>query len=174
MGEKRFANNWEYLLLSYINTHLSTTQIFSSHTTTPWKLGWVDMSAWQSQTVSVTFALQQAAGDTPMQVYLDEVALGSWQTPVPQVATPNQFEVGASVPITITGENFIATPVVKLGDTALPDVRWIDEKTWVATLPATLPAGRYVLQVVNPSGQTAFAQTIVTVGKQTYMPIIGR
>lgn len=42
-----------------------------------WEQAWLDLSAWAGQTVPITFAVEQAAGDTILQVDIDDVSLGS-------------------------------------------------------------------------------------------------
>lgn len=42
-----------------------------------WSHVWVDMSTWQGQTISVTFQMQQQAGDLFVKSVLDDVSLGS-------------------------------------------------------------------------------------------------
>jgi hypothetical protein len=57
--------------------------------------------------------------------------------------------------ITITGTNFVATPVVKLGTTALTGVNFVSATNVTAVVPAGLAAGVYTLTVTNPDSQQA-------------------
>lgn len=153
---------------------LITTQLLSTTQSTPWTLAWADMSPWQGQTITVTFRVQQIPGTTPVQLYLDDVALGPWTTPVPRVVSPRIVEAGVSSTLVITGQNFMATPTVRLGQTSLTDVQWLDEHTLQATLPASLIPGIYHLEVSNPDNSVTIDPSPILVGKQLYLPLIAR
>lgn len=152
----------------------TTTQLLSTTQSTPWTLVWADMSPWQGQTITVTFRVQQTPGATPVQLYLDDIALGPWTTPVPQVVIPRIVEAGVSSTLVITGQNFMATPTLRLGQTLLTDVQWLDEHTLQATLPASLVPGIYHLEVSNPGNNVTIDPSPILVGKQLYLPFIAR
>lgn len=65
--------------------------------------------------------------------------------------------------ITITGTNFTVTPIVRLGNTQLPNVGWVSSTMLTATVPWGLNPGVYTLTVINPdlqSGSLANAFTV--------------
>lgn len=157
-----------------INDGISTTQIFSTSRSTPWKLGWADMNQWSNQTVTVTFALHQQKDDAIKALYLDQVSLGSWLTAVPQSLSPDRFDVGQAPQVIIIGENFIATPEVILGTTKINDVQWLDEQHISFTPPSNLSAGSYDLFVTNPGASQTVLTSALRVGKQVYLPIVSK
>jgi hypothetical protein len=79
--------------------------------------------------------------------------------------------VPATQVITIMGDNFIATPQLRLNDVPLSDVAWINTTTLTATVPA-LPFGHYDLIVTNPGGQASGLQRALLVGYEVLLPIV--
>lgn len=149
-----------------------TATIFSTQARTFWKQGWVDLQPWAGQTVELTFVLNQASDAPNAQVLVDDIALGSWLTPVIEAVSPARADAGTA--ITITGENFIATPTVYVNGIALSNVSRFDEQTLQATLPPTLRPGVYTVTVVNPGSQkTALAEGL-RIGWQVYAPRVLR
>jgi TolB protein len=72
----------------YAPEHLSsfTVTVDDGDTMTPlpiavggasWSLAWADMHAWAGQTVTITFHLEQAAGEPAQQISLDAISVGS-------------------------------------------------------------------------------------------------
>jgi hypothetical protein len=57
--------------------------------------------------------------------------------------------------VTITGTNFVATPVVKLGSNTLPGVTFVSATRLTAQVPAGFTPGTYALTVTNPDGKVA-------------------
>lgn len=151
---------------------LTTTTLFSTTTSTPWTLHWTDLTPWRGQTVTVTFAVEQAAGEPPLHVYLDEVALGPWETPVLLQTYPLQVEYGAAAILVITGENFLPTPTVRVGDVTLTEVQLSDEQRLEATLPPTLAPGVYDLTVTNPGGVASRRMGALVIGERLYLPLL--
>lgn len=147
--------------------------VFSATTSTGWSLASVDLGRWAGQTIDVALTLHQASNALPASALIDDVSVGSWQTPViagmtpPTVATPGQ-----ATQLTITGENFVATPTVRIGATVLNDVQWIDEQTLHATVPAGMKLGRHDLWITNPGGQVAVQQLVI--GKEVLLPLMFR
>lgn len=154
-------------------THgLTTTQVVSSSVATDWTHRWLDLAPWAGQTITVTFRLNQAAAEPLAHLRLDDVSAGSWLTPVVQDVSPAQIAEGwGSGVLTITGENFIPTPSVRLGDAELLNVLWLDENTLQATVPGNLPFGLYDVWVVNPGGQEAAIPSGFRAGAVTYIPL---
>ena len=157
-----------------IETESSKSRVFSQTQNIPWQLGWVDMSPWSGQSVTVTFVADSGAGETPIKLMLDDVSLGPWYTPLPRTASLSHLDFGVGGTIVITGENFLQSPTLFLGDTKLPDTKWINSNTIQATIPLDTPAGIYNLKVINPGGQVSYLPTTIAIGKQSYLPLIAR
>jgi len=153
---------------------VSATQIFSTSESTAWKLGWVDMTPWSNQTVTLTFSLHQAQGDMIKTLYLDDISLGSWLTAKPESVSPDRIEVNETTQLIISGDNFIATPEVTLNGTKLSGVQWLDENHIAITPPSGLAAGIYDLFIQNPGATESVLTSAVRVGKQVYLPIIAK
>lgn len=153
---------------------LTSTNVFSSSITTPWVLGWADMTPWAGQQVVVTFALKQAAGDMPVRVDLDEVSLGEWASPVVTGVEGVERALMPGSTILIHGENFTPAARVLLGDQPLDDVRWISENELQAMLMSSLPSGYYVLTVENDGGNRSAYGRLVSVGQQIFVPVVLR
>jgi IPT/TIG domain len=161
-------------LTVHVSSTPTSTQVFSATATVPWSLGWADLSPWAGQSVTVTFGIQQAVDEPLLRVHLDDISVGAWTTPVPQIITPARLDVGATATFTITGQNFIQIPTVKLGNTLLTNVHQIDEKTLQAVLPTGIGPGLYDLWVTNPGGEATALASAVQVGKPLYLPVIAR
>lgn len=161
-----------------VSNSVSATQVFSAATsTTSWHLAWVDFQPWTGQTVTVSFAVQQAANEPYLRLFLDDVSLNSWLTPIVNDVSPSRVEAGISTSITVTGENFVnlpGEPTMLLDDVVVPDVHWVNAATITATIPATVPIGIHSLWVVNPSGQEGLWPGKLAVGKQIYLPVVIR
>ena len=157
-----------------VSTGITETSIFSTTERAAWRQGWADMSAWKGQTITLTLSAHQAISDTYIQVDVDEITLGAWTTPQPKQAIPAKIDSGIQTTLLISGENFLATPTVSIGNYTVTDVQWLNEKEIQATLPANIPPGIYNITVVNPDGTRNSAQSILAIGKQVYLPIISR
>jgi hypothetical protein len=148
---------------------LRTTEIAPS-----WRQAWADMERWAGQTVTVTFGVYQAAEDTAVRVLLDQVSLGAWKTPIVQEVYPTHVEAGVATTLIITGENFLATPAVRVGDQLLTTVQLVNDRRLEAALPGAFPAGLYSLEVVNPGGESFLRPTALAIGRLVWLPIIDR
>lgn len=169
----RGATPWGHSGLEVnISDSITTTQVFSITVSTPWYLASIDLQAWAGQTVTVTLALRQESGDPYVSLFLDDVSLGSWHTPVIQGVSPSRVEPWTAATITVTGQNFIYTPALRLNDKPLDRVQWVDEQTLQATLPATLSPGVYDVWVTNPGGQEGVLSGGLAIGKQVYLPVV--
>ncbi|MEZ4861548.1 MAG: IPT/TIG domain-containing protein [Caldilineaceae bacterium] len=153
---------------------VTATQIFSDATNTPWRLGWSDLTPWQGQTVTITFAIHQVAGEPAFRVMLDDIWLGAWQTPVITTVTPEQVESGHAATLVITGENFKDIAAVRLGETLLSNVRILDEQTLQADLPASIGPGVWDMWIIKSDGDTSVHPNAIRVGKQLFMPFMAR
>jgi len=157
-----------------VSNGVTATQVFSSSRPSPWLLHWVEMTPWLGETVTVTFNLHQAANDLPVRAYIDDLTLTPWLTPVTKALSPQQLEVGIATTLIISGENFIATPTVKVEETVLANVQQVDDQALRVDLPATLLPGRYRVWVRNPGSVENRYAGQIQVGKAVYLPTITR
>lgn len=140
-------------------------------TDVPANFGTLDMQAWAGKTVTITF---EVAGQNVeyARIVLDDVSMSSWNTPVPAQAAPSRFvSIAPGAVITISGDNFIPPVQVRAGNTPLQNVQWVDEKTIIATLPASLPFGRHDVVVTNAGGQENGLPSAIVIGAESYIPI---
>jgi TolB protein len=151
----------------------SSTSVFSTTISTDrWKMEWVDLSPWRGQSVTITLGLKQAVNDPLASLFLDHVTVAEWRTPLATHVTPNHVEPNTPITLTITGENFIPTPTVKLNGAPLTDVVWVDLHTLEVSIPSGISPGIYNMSVTNPAGPTHVLTESVSAGKQSYMPVI--
>jgi len=160
----------------------TTSTIWNTSATCPgWCHAWVDVSAWGGQNITLTFSLTQAAGET-LRATLDEIVLGSWQTPIVEQVTPARIDAYVSTVITLTGQNYLAQPLsssyitgplVSLNATPIESY-WIATDTLTATVPATMPFGLYTVQVTNPVGFSGSLSGGLRVGQAILIPIIAK
>jgi TolB protein len=156
----------------HIDDGVSATTVFSTPAAVAWTQNWVDMAPWLGKTVTVTFSVEQADAEPLLAVYLDDISLGPWTTPVISVVEPAQIDNNwDGAPITVRGDNFTAGSTLRLGETALA-AAFIDEHTLQATVLAGLAAGRYDLWVQNPNGQQNVAGGGFTLGAWNYLPVV--
>lgn len=82
-----------------VHDGISTTPVLTlDESTHSWEHAWIDMSSWVGQSVTVTFNLHQADGEPIVNVYLDDVSLGSaspdnWVTVNSTIALPGEQTV---------------------------------------------------------------------------------
>jgi hypothetical protein len=140
-----------------------------------WTHAYVGLDAWAGRSVTVSLEAFTPAGGRPVEVFLDEVTLGSWWTPAPHSIAPDFIPPRTPARITIRGENFAATPALYVNQTTpLTDVEFVDEHTLRATLPANLPAGRYDLWITNPGGQMSANLGALRIAGWLYLPVVMR
>ncbi len=127
-----------------------------------WQHSWLDVSAWAGQTVTVTIQLtQDGVGFTPV-VDFNEVDLGSWLTPVVYDVAPVRIPaVGAT--LVITGDNFLATSTVLIGDRAAATTV-IDAQHLSIVVPGDAPLGIQPVVVTNAGGWATVAPQPVQLG----------
>jgi photosystem II stability/assembly factor-like uncharacterized protein len=70
---------------------------------------------------------------------------------------------GTGFTATISGTQVITTPLVYLGEDALPNVFWVNTSTLTATVPWGKTPGIYTITVSNPDGVTGTLQNAFTV-----------
>jgi hypothetical protein len=155
-----------------VTSGITAEQVLSTTLGLGWTLASIDMQRWAGQTVSVTLVLRHAAGAPTATALIDDVSLGSWLTPrIQQVIPQTVSNPAVATIITVSGENFLSTPTVRLNTTALTNVQRVDEHTIRATVPAGLKPGLYTLWVANPAGQTAVFP-VFPIGRQVRLPVV--
>jgi Tol biopolymer transport system component len=159
-----------------ITQGITMTQVFSNNLASPWGHHWLALDAWAGKEITITFTLHQGAGDPLAYLDLDDISLGSWETPVIDAVTPAALPEPAGQVITITGQNFIQKPQVRIGQTTVPaaDVTWSDENTLQVKLPAGLSLGDQDLRVTNPGGQVAILPGGLRFGHFSFVPLLQR
>lgn len=161
-----------------VSESITETTAFSTTTTTPdWTLGWVDLSPWKGQEITVSFAFSQAQGEPFVHLYLDDVSLSPWLTPVTQQISPSHLEAGVVNSVTITGLNFwdgIAV-TLELGDQSISpkQVNRQDAQILTVDLPALGP-GTYDLRLEAPGGQQSVWIGAIQVGDPAFLPLLTR
>jgi len=77
-GEQDGLNSSEGWFEVAVNNGITNTVLISTAANTAdWMYTWFDLSPWISQTITVTFNLHQVTDSPYLQVYLDEVSVGS-------------------------------------------------------------------------------------------------
>jgi hypothetical protein len=73
-------------------------------------------------------------------------------TPPPTITAidPNIGVNNVPIDITVTGTDFFATPLVKIGDSPCVNVTYISSTILTATVPPGIPAGVYTVTITNP------------------------
>lgn len=170
--EDSVENDWLRLMVTDANTTTPITLGVTS--SSDWQHTWLDLSPWQGQTITVAVEISTTANDLYSWAYIDELTVDSWMTPMIETVSPAQVEDPTTLPITltITGQNFIATPTVLIGQTPAQYVQWADATTLVAEVPASLSPGIYTIRVINPEGQAAVKFSAFILGKTTFFPLI--
>jgi hypothetical protein len=80
------------------------------------------------------------------------LALADPSAPTVTAVDPASGANDIDAPVTISGTDFVATPTVSLGSTALTSVTWVNSTTLTAAVPWGLNPGAYGITVVNPDG----------------------
>lgn len=172
--EDSAENDW--LRLTVLDANSTTPMTLGVTSASDWQHAWLDLSPWQGQTITVTVELSSTANDFYSWAFIDEMTVGSWLTPIIETVSPIQVEDLATLPVTltITGQNFIATPTIFIGQTPAQNVVWIDATTLICEVPVGLLPGVYTVWVVNPEGQAAMKPNSFVLGKTTFFPIVSR
>ena len=122
--------------VSVISGNTSTT-VFTGHLSIFWSLGWADMSPWAGQTITVSFNLEQEADEPMVQLFLDDISLGS--------AYPDVWVGGQGASVAMPGE--VVTYTLNYGNQSGVDVDG-------AILTLELPAGLTYLSASLPPTST--------------------
>jgi uncharacterized repeat protein (TIGR01451 family) len=136
--DKAFADPSSWLEVTVANTSTNTTVFSTISGRTDWTHGWVDLSPWKGQVITLTFGVSQLAGAPRTGVYIDEVSLGSaypnlWVQKTSSTVPPG----GSPVRYTITYGNLGGVPAqgVRLTDTLPISVTFVS-----ASVPPTSTA----------------------------------
>jgi hypothetical protein len=155
---------------------LSTTTWLTAPVGSGWSHAWLDVTPWQGATLTLTVELSQTGNGRYTWLEVDDVSLGSWNTPQIAAVTPAHIENLATLSATliITGANFIPTPLVFLGDNVLQNITWLSDDQLRANVPVTIRPGIYDLRVLNAGGQEAVLSGAVVIGRIIFLPILWR
>ncbi len=159
-----------------IDDGIESTTVFSTTSDGINALGWADLDPWSGQTVTATFALNQAAEATPASLALSDVALASWRTARLETVEPQQIGVEGAV-LTLRGENFLEGLQASLrnvwtGQRTVLAVRLIDGQTLEADVPAGLSPGLYQLGATNSGGEPFELMEALQIGERLLLPIV--
>lgn len=147
----------------------TTTVLNTSQSTSTWQHVWADLTAYSGQTITITLAADHAVGD----IRVDEVSLGSWQTPHITAVSPTEWRYKQAITLNITGANFLDTPTVFLDQIALSNVTWLNNSQLEIAVPTTIPEGIYTVTVINPGGAKAVAPQIITIAQERiFLPLV--
>lgn len=152
---------------------VNSTTVFS--TTTPvasWTHGWANLEPWVGQSVAISFRTHSTATSGPSVVHLDEVAMGSWRTPVIDAIAPWPVTPGVATRVTIIGDNFVPGATLLLGDLQLEQIDVLNEQTLQATIPTAVYPNLYRLRIRNPDGLKSAYPDILRLGRSTYLPVV--
>lgn len=119
-----------------------------------WRHFWYDLSRWAGKQVTIRLVLTQRLGSPYSTVLLDNISLGSWETPVITKITPDyRFSpVFGPETVTFTGENLIS-PTVEI-DSQPFTPQFLDENTFQIVLNPweVTNRGEHQVRVINQSG----------------------
>jgi Tol biopolymer transport system component len=147
----------------------STTQITSA-----WTQFSLDLSPWAGQTIELAFQASRPDPNLLYNLFLDDISVGSWLTPVIERAEPPIVAPGQVTTVTLHGQNFITTPQVWIGEFQAANVARLDAQTLSFDLPAGLAQGLYRLRIVNPGGQTGVQVNGIQIGGWQALPLVKR
>lgn len=133
---------------------------------------WDDISLhWSLLTTTLNISANQAIATT------DKLGLFSLRghplnsAPALLDTSPSSFINTVENQILVIGTNFLPTPWLNLGITAL-DTHYLSSSTLTATIPSLLIPGTYTLTLRNPDGQTTSLPNAFTIKSAVYLPVI--
>ena len=158
-GERYCGDFWQWtyvngntapLLVNAVPTITATPT--STATPTPTATPTVSPTATATETPSPTLTPTPTEMDTVTATPTATTVAGG---PAPVVISidPNNGPDNQLTGVTIRGANFVGTPQLLLGSTALTDVSRLNTTQLLAQVPAGLTPGLYTLRVCNPDGQ---------------------
>lgn len=138
-----------------------------------WELITQDMEDWHGLPITMTLSWTQRAGSLPTRLYLDDVVMGEWLTPILSSSTPSKLPAGYSrATLLLQGINFIQNLSVKIGSTTMNDVQRLSDTMIEIALPDGLPVGIYDVAVINPGGQDAVLFGALQIGERSVLPLL--
>ena len=161
-----------------VDNGITSTTVFSTTSDSIGALGWADLSPWSGQSVTVTFALNQAADAPPASLTSTDVSLGSWRTAVVDAVAPQIVNVSGAT-LTLSGKNFLDGLEVSVRDVATDKrtvltARLLDDQTLEAEVPNGFAPGLYQLSVTNRGGEPFVAVVDLQLGERVLLPIVAR
>jgi hypothetical protein len=132
---------------------------------------WVDLSPWQNQTITLTFKVENVIPQYSM-VTINDGTIGSWLTPILDSIAPQEVKAGTPLVLTLTGDNFIDPPTLRLNEKVYTGLEFIDEHTLKLTLNSGLAPGIYDVWIANPGGQEALLPAALQVGERVFLPLL--
>jgi TolB protein len=139
---------------------------------TQFRFAWVDLSQYTGQTVTVTLAVTSTADGRFTTMFVDDVALGSWLTPIVRSIEPSVLPMYQQTAAIIHGANFIQTPTVRVDRVEISNGQWLDASTLRIILPNRIGPGIHTLTVVNPGGQEGELLNAFTIRGASYLPLL--
>jgi TolB protein len=136
-----------------------------------WTHAWVDLTPYLGQTGSLSFELEQSAGEYPARLTIAETSVASWPTPFLTTLTPRAlaYPLLGENWVDLYGENLQPGALVFVGETQADTVEWIDS-AHVRLLVPQVPMGIYPLRLVNPGGGESRPLTL-QMGNFAFMPV---
>ena len=164
-------------LVVNIQSAITTTTVYTSGTELApsepekWHHHWVDLTPFQGETITITFALSNSIGT----LRLDELSVGAWETSVARTVTPTTWHNRAPITLTVTGANFITPTAIYLGKSRLNAVTIANPNTLSVVVPAGIAPGTHDLIISNGQAPSSLLASAVTVdADQQYLPLVAR
>jgi lysyl endopeptidase len=136
----------------------------------------VDLSSFAGQEVLIRWRIGSDSYNADVGWYIDDVLMTS---PLPPnlaasllSVTPDHGVFNSNTRIRISGDNFITTPSIMLGDTWLIAVAQESKTTLDAVVPAGVHIGTYDLTLYNGDCQVSVLPGAFKVGLGVYLPVM--
>jgi hypothetical protein len=142
-----------------------------------WQPVWADLSPYAGQSVVLRFQFDQAAGERSAFALIDEVSLGSWNTPVIEQITTFQIcpPQSADVQLQVIVKNFQDGGQILVAGQPVTLISYQpDNGEMTFQLPQNMANGPLSLQVINPGGADALLPGAFFNGCRLLMPQIIR
>lgn len=133
-----------------------------------WSHAWADLSKWGGSAVELILEVKLGDDDTQDIVFLDDVSVGKWHTPIITAVVSDLTASPAT--LEVRGGNFEVGAVVRVGETMLETI-FVNSGLLSAVAPTgLLPIGRHPVWVQNPSGEEA--ESFAVFGRSVFLPAI--
>jgi hypothetical protein len=175
----RFEQAWQETdatLTVSVTNGITATELFQTSPTPSqqeWTLGSADLSLYEGQVITVTFAYEQPADQSWANLVIDNVTLSSYRAPLLLSASPAVIEsdwVGEV--ITVTGQNFTPPLTVSINDVPVIATR-LNDTTFTFTMPSTVRVGVQQIGVTNGEGFT-IRRGLIRLGHGLFLPLVQR